>query len=388
MALKLDEFTYDLPEERIAKHPPEKRGASKLLHFQQGKITHHHFAEIPKLLPQNSLLVFNDTKVIPARVIMHKESGARIEIFLLEPLKPSQVHEEVMNVKHSCTWKCMIGNAKKWPIGGQLAHPSIPLSAKRISQDEVSFEWSNELSFSDVLAEIGKVPLPPYIDRDVNEDDPERYQTVYSKMEGAVAAPTAGLHFTDEIIQLVQQNKISTDFLTLHVSAGTFQPIKTTAITDHKMHNEQIWISRKNIENLLSYKPIIAVGTTSMRTLESVYWFGAKILSGVNDFFISQTDASTLPSPKKDEALKAVLSYMDGQDLDRISGHTEIYIYPGYDFKICDGLVTNFHLPGSTLILLIAAFIGDDWRRVYQEAIENGYQFLSYGDSSLLLKQK
>ncbi|WP_424961916.1 S-adenosylmethionine:tRNA ribosyltransferase-isomerase [Ekhidna sp.] len=386
MNLKLDDFIYDLPEDRIAKHPAKERAGSKLLFYNQGKISHHEFKQIDNLILDDSLLVFNDTKVIPARIIMHKDSGARIEIFLLEPIKPSTVHEEVMNAKTTCTWKCMIGNAKKWKLDTSLKIVDLDLTAKRVGQDEVMFSWESELTFSDLLTEIGKIPLPPYIDREVEHEDEERYQTVYSKMKGAVAAPTAGLHFTNEIIGSLKERGIKTDYLTLHVSAGTFQPIKSENISDHPMHNEQIWVSKQNVESLLNANKVIAVGTTSMRTLESLYWYGTKLLSGIDNFFVDKSDPYTLNAIKREDALHAVLEKMEKTGVEKLGGHTEIFIYPGYEFQICDGLITNYHLPGSTLILLVASFIGEDWRKVYESALGNNYRFLSYGDSSLLIR--
>lgn len=385
MDLKLEDFLFQLPEDRIAKHPPKERADSKLLYYNKGNISHHEFRNIDSLLPDQSLLVFNDTRVIPARIVMYKDSGARIEIFLLEPLQPSKVHEEVMNTASECTWRCMIGNARKWKFNTSLNLPTLSLQAIRTGEDEVTFKWNTEWTFSDLLTEIGKIPLPPYIDREVEEEDQERYQTVYSKMKGAVAAPTAGLHFTNDIIDKIKKQGVKTDYLTLHVSAGTFQPIKSQNIAEHPMHNEQIWISKKNVENLLQAKKVIAVGTTSMRTMESLYWFGVKLLSGESDFIISKNDAYTFKSVDRSEALEAVLHYMNDKNLDRVGGQTEIFIYPGYQFQLCEGLVTNYHLPGSTLILLVASFIGEDWRNVYQSALDNDYRFLSYGDSSLLL---
>ncbi|WP_370089583.1 S-adenosylmethionine:tRNA ribosyltransferase-isomerase [Ekhidna sp.] len=386
MDLKLEDFLYELPDDRIAKHPPKNRADSKLLFYQKGDISHHEFKHIENLIPENSLLVFNDTKVIPARIIMHKESGARIEIFLLEPVLPSKVHEEVMNATKTCTWKCMIGNAKKWKPDTSLSIPSISMEAIRTGQDEVTFKWGSDLTFSDLLTEIGKIPLPPYINREVEGADEDRYQTVYSRMKGAVAAPTAGLHFTNEIIEAITSKGIKTDFLTLHVSAGTFQPIKSEKISEHPMHNEQVWITRKNLENLLAAEKVIAVGTTSMRTLESLYWYGVKLTRGESAFFIDKSDPYSLEAIDRKEALNAVLQEMEKTGVEKIGGQTEIFIYPGYDFKICDGLVTNYHLPGSTLILLVASFIGDDWKKVYQAALDSNYRFLSYGDSSLLLR--
>lgn len=316
---------------------------------------------------------------------MHKETGARIEIFLLEPVLPSRVHEEVMNAKKTCTWKCMIGNAKKWKIDTTLQNSVFDLVATRINDDQVEFSWATELSFADLLTEIGKVPLPPYINREVDQKDEDRYQTVYSKMQGAVAAPTAGLHFTKEVISNLQKKGVKTDYLTLHVSAGTFQPIKEQNISDHPMHNEQIWVSQENIDQLLSMENVIAVGTTAMRTMESLYWYGVKLLNGTTGFFIEKDDPYTFQSVSKHDALTAVLDQMKKAGIPKIGGHTEIFIYPGYTFRICKGLITNYHLPGSTLILLVAAFIGEDWRKVYQQALEGDYRFLSYGDSSLLL---
>ncbi|MEO1436523.1 MAG: S-adenosylmethionine:tRNA ribosyltransferase-isomerase [Bacteroidota bacterium] len=384
MALQLDDYTYELPESRIAKHPPKARGTSKLLVYRKGTITHRVFGDIVDQLPKDALVVFNDTKVIPARIILYKPTGARIEIFLLEPLAPSKVHEEVMLCQQTCTWKCMIGNAKKWKMDTALTHESVPFKAIRTGQDEVTFEWEG-MPFSELLTEIGKIPLPPYIHREVEQEDKDRYQTVYSKMDGAVAAPTAGLHFTDAILDNLQAKGIQTEYVTLHVSAGTFQPIKTAHITDHPMHNEQVWINRPTIEALLRAQQTIAVGTTSMRTLESLYWFGVGLHHQKTDFYIRKDDPYTLNPIGRQAALKAVLSFMDQHQLEQLGGQTEIFLYPGYTFRMCDGLITNFHMPNSTLILLIAAFIGEDWRAVYQAALDQDYRFLSYGDSSLLL---
>ena len=385
MDLKLDDFLYDLPEGKIAKHPLENRSSSKLLFYDRGDISHRKFSDITELIPKDSLLIFNDTKVIPARVIMHKETGARIEIFLLEPILPSKVHEEVMKTHASTTWKCMIGNAKKWKENTSLYLKDLNLKATRTTEDQVQFEWNSGFTFSDMLLEIGKIPLPPYIDREVTKSDEERYQTVYSKTKGAVAAPTAGLHFTDGIISELEKKGIQTDYLTLHVSAGTFQPIKEANAADHPMHNEKLWITKANILHILSGKKIIAVGTTAMRTIESLYWYGVKILNNDPDFFISKENPYQLQPVTRENALNAVLDLMSKKGLDRIGGQTEIFIYPGYTFRLCDGLVTNYHLPGSTLILLVAAFVGNDWRKIYQEALSNDYRFLSYGDSSILI---
>ncbi|MEM6380009.1 MAG: S-adenosylmethionine:tRNA ribosyltransferase-isomerase [Bacteroidota bacterium] len=382
--LNLADYTYELPESRIAKHPPKERGTSKLLVYRKGTIEHHRFGAMVEQLPKEALLVFNDTKVIPARIVLHKDTGARIEIFLLEPLTPSKVHEDVMNSQNNCTWKCMIGNAKKWKPGTPLSSETVAFTATRTGNDEVTFNWEG-MTFSELLMEIGKIPLPPYIQREVEQEDKDRYQTVYSKMDGAVAAPTAGLHFTDQIIESLVTKGIQTKYVTLHVSAGTFQPIKTDDITQHPMHNEQVWVQKEVIESLLSTSLTVAVGTTSMRTLESLYWFGVRLQHGKEDFYIRKEDPYELEALDKQIALQNVLRYMNDQQLDQLGGQTEIFLYPGYTFKMCDGLITNYHMPSSTLILLIAAFIGEDWRKVYQAALENDYRFLSYGDSSLLL---
>ncbi len=384
MSLKLDDFSYELPDDRIAKHPPKERGTSKLLVYRQGEIQHHRFGAIVDQLPQDTTLVFNDTKVIPARIILYKETGARIEIFLLEPLLPSTAHEEVMATEKECVWKCLIGNARKWKPGTSLKSPSLNFTATRTGNDEVTFAWEG-MSFAELLTEIGKIPLPPYIQREVEQDDKDRYQTVYSKVDGAVAAPTAGLHFTDQIMQSLEAKGIQTEYVTLHVSAGTFQPIKTNDIAEHPMHNEQVWVQRSTVESLMSSTQTIAVGTTSMRTLESLYWFGVRLQHGKDDFFIRKDDPYELEAIDRQLALQNVLTYMDQHQLPQLGGQTEIFLYPGYTFRMCDGLITNYHMPNSTLILLIAAFIGEDWRKVYEAALSNGYQFLSYGDSSLLI---
>ncbi|WP_258099294.1 S-adenosylmethionine:tRNA ribosyltransferase-isomerase [Marinoscillum pacificum] len=387
--MNLQDYTYDLPDSRIAKHPLKERDASKLLYYHKGEIHHHQFSTIPDLLPEKSLLVFNDTKVIPARLIMNKETGARIEIFLLEPILPSNVHEQVMSSKLSTTWKVMIGNSKKWKEGTEL---TINLSgdtfqSTRLTHDTVRFDWSSDLTFSEILLAIGQIPLPPYLGRSATEEDVPRYQTVYSKNEGAVAAPTAGLHFTDRVLDSIASMGIQKDFLTLHVSAGTFQPIKSETIEDHPMHREQVHVSRSNIETLLQNETIIPVGTTSMRTLESLYWFGQLLEEDENaEFFIKKETAYSYQSPiSLENSLTNILNYLTHKNQQSVIGQTEIFIYPGYQFRVCNGLVTNFHQPGSTLILLVAALIGNNWKRVYDQAMNNDYRFLSYGDSSLLI---
>lgn len=382
--MKLQDFFYQLPESSIAKHPSKQRGTCKLLVYRNGAVEHRHFSDIVDQLPEMATLVFNNTKVIPARIVLHKQTGARIEIFLLEPKAPSTVHEKIMNTRKRCTWKCMIGNAKKWKKETSLINESPEFTARRTGDDEVTFEWEGS-TFSQLLTEVGKIPLPPYIQREIEQEDKNRYQTVYSKLDGAVAAPTAGLHFTNEIMNKLEAKGFPIHYVTLHISAGTFQPIQTEHITQHPMHNEQLWIQRSTIESLLSASKTITVGTTSMRTLESLYWFGVRLNHKKEDFYIRKEDPYELKAIDKRAALEHVLDYMDRYQLDQLRGQTEIFLYPGYTFKMCDGMITNFHMPNSTLILLIAAFIGEDWRKVYQEALNNDYRFLSYGDSSLLI---
>lgn len=395
--IDLKAYEYTLPEERIAKFPLEKRADSKLLLCKKGEISHLHFYNLPDLLPADTLLVYNDTKVIPARLIFQRETGARIEIFLLQPISPTTVIPEIMLAKHPVTWETMVGNVKKWKDGEilkgkvQIGKKEIVLSAELKNRDEklVEFSWNDsEIAFVDVVEASGEVPLPPYLNRKPVEEDKNRYQTVYSEKEGAVAAPTAGLHFTSEILEKIEAKGIEKTHVTLHVSAGTFQPIKASEVAEHPMHSEQIIITRQTIEKLLQHKGnIVAVGTTSVRTLESLYWYGVKILEGRGDEFLIE---KLSPYEKRDSfppvetALEAILILMETKAIDTLIGATGIFIFPGYQFKVIDGLITNFHQPGSTLVLLISTILGENWKRVYQEALDNEYRFLSYGDSSLL----
>ncbi|MGM9512585.1 S-adenosylmethionine:tRNA ribosyltransferase-isomerase [Larkinella sp. GY13] len=397
--LQLSDFQYDLPDGRIARFPLAQRDRSKLLEYSRGKITHRSFFDLPDQLPQNSLLVFNDTKVIPARLHFQRSTGAVIELFLLNPVPADRLVSEAMQDKNRSLWQCMIGNRKRWKPDEVLTK-EIRVGDHTIvvrahwhdpEQSHVRFEWTpDDESFAAILHETGKIPLPPYLNRDVTEADKETYQTVYSRIEGAVAAPTAGLHFTPEIFERLTQKGIRTDYLTLHVGAGTFQPIKTTDVRQHAMHTEQVVYSRQNLETLLDQNgPVIAVGTTSMRSLESLYWFGVRLLKKeAEPFHLDQQYAYAFPEdelPPRSEALQAVLMHLQQTGQNQVIGHTGIYCMPGYRFRMVDGLVTNFHQPGSTLILLVAAFIGEDWRTIYNTALENDYRFLSYGDSSLLL---
>lgn len=396
-AISLKDYTYALPEEKIAKFPLPERMNSKLLVYRSGKIEHTQFHELERYLPEDCALFFNDTRVIPARLNFTKETGAHIEVFLLEPVHPTRDIAQSMWVKGGCQWKCMVGNLKKWK-DEQVLTVELNFREKTVflkatitdrANQVISFQWDPAHAFVDIIQAAGKIPLPPYINREVTEADKERYQTVYSHHKGAVAAPTAGLHFSDEVLKKLQQKGITLNYLTLHVSAGTFQPIKEENVLQHPMHSEQVVVSLENLNALLANQNIIAVGTTSMRTLESLYWYGVKILLRNDvDFHIEKLlpyefKDSELPSPE--EAFGAVKKWMLQQGLETIAGNTEIFIFPGYKFQVCKGLITNYHLPGSTLILLVAAFIGKDWRTVYQEALANDYRFLSYGDSSLLI---
>ena len=395
--IDLREYEYTLPEERIAKFPLEKRDQSKLLHYQNGKIEHFQFFNLPELLPSDTLLVYNDTKVIPARLIFQRESGAKIEIFLLSPVAPTTVIPEIMLAKFPVTWETMIGNAKKWKDGEilkgrvQMGEKEVILQARLVDRESklVSFSWNDaEVAFVDLVEASGEIPLPPYLNRKPEKEDKDRYQTVYSKKEGAVAAPTAGLHFTEEVFDGLRRKGVQEAQVTLHVSAGTFQPIKVDNVLEHPMHSEQIQVTRETIEKLYLHSgTVIAVGTTSIRTLESLFWFGVKLIEEKGEeFFIPKLFAYDRRDkvPNKTESLKAILDWMDSRQLDSILGQTEIFIFPGYQYRMIQGLITNFHQPGSTLILLIATILGEDWKNVYQEALDQNYRFLSYGDSSLL----
>lgn len=394
--LKLSDYEYNLPEEKIAKFPLEKRNTSKLLQFKKGEIEHLKFNQLPELIPAGSLMVFNNTKVIPARLIFQRSTGAKIEIFLLKPIAPTTVINEVMIKTDTVSWECMIGNLKKWKVGeilsGELIYQSqnIRLNASLIDLENriVRFTWDAEVPFVSIVEASGEVPLPPYLNRKPVDEDRPRYQTVYSKNEGAVAAPTAGLHFTEQVLDRLTENNVKKEFLTLHVGAGTFQPIKTDNITEHNMHSEQVVVSISTIKSVAEHQSkLLAVGTTSMRSLESLYWFGVRLLRNEGDEFLipklyPYQNFSLLPS--RNESFEKIYNYMCNKGLNEITGSTEIFIVPGYKFRVCDGLVTNFHQPGSTLILLVAAFTNECWRQIYDEALDKDYRFLSYGDSSLL----
>ncbi len=389
--MKTSDFTYDLPQEKIAIYPLPRRDASKLLIYKKGQITHSTFISLDDYLPESAFLFFNNTKVIPARLHFQKDTGAEIEIFLLHPVFPSVIPAQTMMARGHCSWQCAIGNLKRWNSGTVLkAMINETVLEARLADRSggiIDFSWNGGTTFAEVLHSAGEMPLPPYIKRKAENLDSQRYQTIYSSLEGAVAAPTAGLHFSDDVFRKLKEKNIGHDFLTLHVSAGTFQPVKAENADQHIMHGEQVIITHANLDNLRRPgKLITAVGTTSMRTLESLYWFGSKLLQNPqSEFTVSQGDAYTLPQPPPEEALTAVADYMDRNQLRDLIGETSIFIRPGYTFRICKALITNFHQPASTLIMLVAAFVGEDWRKIYEEALKNDYRFLSYGDSSLLI---
>ncbi len=390
--IDIEEYTYDLPAEKIAAYPLPQRDQSKLLVYRHGTITHARFDGLDEFVPGNAILFFNDTKVIPARLIFQKETGAEIEIFLLNPLRPTLL-AEAMQSSGTVQWQCSIGNLKRWNDGRVLVkqNETGALQARLINREEGIVEFAGPLRpFAEVILSFGDTPLPPYIKRKAEPIDRERYQTIYSQASGAVAAPTAGLHFTKRVLDNLQHRGILTDFLTLHVSAGTFLPVKVRNAITHDMHAEQVIVSESAILHLLlPDRPVLAVGTTSLRTLESLYWYGVKLIDDPEaEFTIQKLDPyeARKITPTKEESFRAIADRMNRKGMKVLAGETSIYILPGYPFRVVDGLITNFHQPQSTLLLLIAAFIGKDWKKVYEEALEKDYRFLSYGDSSLLFR--
>ena len=389
-------YGYDLPDSRIAKYPLSERDSSKLLFYHKGAIATQTFKDLPTLLPKHSCLVFNNTKVIQARLQFFKQTGSRIEIFCLEPLVPS-AYDLVFQQTATCTWKCMVGNLKKWKADALVKQVEIKgaplcLQAERLQTNgntsSIRFTWDREdCTFAEVLDAFGELPIPPYLNRDTEESDKTTYQTVYSKIKGSVAAPTAGLHFTDAVLNDIEKSGSKRCEVTLHVGAGTFQPVKSEQIGGHIMHTEVIEVKRDSIALLQQQLgSIVAVGTTSVRTIESLYYLGCRVASGNTEMVVEQwepyQDAATLSAY---DALQALLDYLDAQGASTLHASTRIIIVPGYTFKLVKALITNFHQPHSTLLLLLAAFVGEDWRRIYQYALANDYRFLSYGDSSLLI---
>ncbi len=395
--INLTDYQYHLPEERIARYGLPQRDQARLLVYHRGRIDHHRFSQLPHILPTDATLFFNNTKVISARLYFQRKTGALIEIFLLNPATAGVSVYDTLSASDRVTYQCTIGNLKKWKDGELLqAHLTVKehdllLQARLLDRSArlVEFSWDNrEITFGDILDQIGHTPLPPYLKRPDEPQDKQRYQTVYSKKPGAVAAPTAGLHFTETTLQELRDRGIAMQELTLHVSAGTFQPIKVDDISEHPMHREEVIVSRENIRALMEAPYPVAVGTTAMRTLESLYWYGVLLQQKPGIHFHITKDFpyhQTTDLPDLQQVCQTLLDEMDRQGVEKLHGTTEIFIYPGYRFRVCRGLVTNFHLPGSTLILLVAAFVGDDWRQIYKSALQQGYRFLSFGDSSLLL---
>lgn len=393
-SIRISDFDYDLPEAYVAQKPLKLREESKLLVFRNHKITHTGFNSIGTHIPDSALLVFNNTRVIPARLFATKETGARIQIFLLNPVSPFAEVERALKVTESAVvWKCMIGNAKRWKEGEQLQIDAdgFRLLLTLINKEEklVEFAWSEPIEFCDVIEAIGNMPLPPYIKREAQEEDSSRYQTVYARNDGAVAAPTAGLHFSKNLLDELQSKGVKTTELTLHVGAGTFKPVETDVVWDHPMHEEFFQVGVDCLETLLLHKLRIATGTTSLRTLETLYWVGVQLAEGVdNPFLVTQHKPYEYAGEELsfEDAIGEILRYTKQRGLSEVVGTSGIMIMPGYDIKSVQGLITNFHLPKSTLLLLISAMVGNDWRSIYDEAKKHDYRFLSYGDSSLLWK--
>jgi S-adenosylmethionine:tRNA ribosyltransferase-isomerase len=397
--INIDDYNYDLPDERIARHPVVNRDGSKLLLFRNGIISEGNFSNIPAYLPKGSLLVFNDTRVIRARLLFLKPSGVAIEIFCLEPLHPSD-YQQSFGTVGPVEWKCLIGNLKKWKTGTlscRFASEGIDYTLYAQKMEPLGDAWSvkftwdpQDITFGEVTESAGHIPLPPYLGRDDEKEDYDRYQTVYASVKGSVAAPTAGLHFTDELIDKLKNDGISTVRITLHVGAGTFKPVKKRDISEHEMHCEHYFVDIPAIENLIGkIDRIIAVGTTSVRCLESLYWIGVNIIEKnktSGNFFTDQWDHLDRESYiTASESFGAVLNFMKNGKIKLLHASTKIMILPGYQFRVVKGIVTNFHQPCSTLLLLVSAWCGEKWKEIYKYALENDFRFLSYGDSSLLL---
>lgn len=415
--IHIADYNYDLADERIAKFPLEQRDHSKLLIYNHGTVSDDVFYNLPHYLPSGALLVYNNTRVIQARMHFRKETGALIEVFLMEPTHPAD-YEQMFQATHRCSWLCMVGNLKKWKEGSlrrrfEIKGHSLTLTAtmdrSRTSQKAggtnywVDFSWDNDqINFADILETVGELPIPPYLNRETQESDKTTYQTVYSKIKGSVAAPTAGLHFTDEVLRAIDARSIVRDEVTLHVGAGTFRPVKSELISDHSMHTEYIVVHRHTLERLLAHDcAAIAVGTTSVRTLESLYYMGGKLAmnpeASEDDLHVNQWDPYDLPHDADGllvvngeplsvrRALQLLLDYLDRDHVDTLHSSTQIIIAPGYTYRIVKMLITNFHQPQSTLLLLVSAFLKGDWRKVYDYALSHDFRFLSYGDSSLLI---
>ncbi len=418
--IKISDYNYDLPDERIAKFPIAQRDHSKLLVYKHGEVSDDVFHHLPTYLPQGALMIFNNTKVIQARLHFRKETGALIEVFLMEPAEPTD-YELMFQTTGHCSWLCMIGNLKKWKEGSlkrdfAIKGHKLTLSATMRRGDAlgseaqkmvakgggtnywVDFDWDNDkVSFAEILEAVGELPIPPYLNRKTEESDKTTYQTVYSKIKGSVAAPTAGLHFTDAVLKDLDAHGIDREEVTLHVGAGTFKPVKSLEIEGHQMHTEYIVVHRRSLEKLIKHEcRVIAVGTTSVRTIESLYYMGVHLLkhpeANEEDLHVNQWDPYELSEDGNLvdgitplQAIQAIIDYLDRNGLEALHSSTQIIIAPGYQYKIVKMLVTNFHQPQSTLLLLVSAFLKGDWKKVYDYALSHDFRFLSYGDSSLLI---
>lgn len=418
--IKISDYNYDLPDERIAKFPIAQRDHSKLLVYKHGEVSDDVFHHLPTYLPQGALMIFNNTKVIQARLHFRKETGALIEVFLMEPAEPTD-YELMFQTTGHCSWLCMIGNLKKWKEGSlkrdfEIKGNKLTLSATMRHGDAlgseaqkmvakgggtnywVDFDWDNDkVSFAEILEAVGELPIPPYLNRKTEESDKTTYQTVYSKIKGSVAAPTAGLHFTDAVLKDLDAHGIDREEVTLHVGAGTFKPVKSLEIEGHQMHTEYIVVHRRSLEKLIKHEcRVIAVGTTSVRTIESLYYMGVHLLkhpeANEEDLHVKQWDPYELSEDGNlvdgitpMQAIQAIIDYLDRNGLEALHSSTQIIIAPGYQYKIVKMLVTNFHQPQSTLLLLVSAFLKGDWKKVYDYALSHDFRFLSYGDSSLLI---
>ena len=397
--IHIEDYNYPLTDERIAKYPLPERDASKLLRYRDGQVDEFVFRDLPDLLPEDSMMVFNDTKVVPARMHFQRASGAHIEIFCLEPVDPVEYNTAFASTS-SCVWKCVIGNAKRWKddiltlynpgLDADIAH--LSLEARLIDRDgqtgRVSFTWKSGEPFSRVLELCGTIPIPPYLNRESEAIDSERYQTLYARYRGSVAAPTAGLHFTESVLARLREKGIDTETICLHVGAGTFLPVKSSLIADHPMHREPFSVRLDFLRDLLaSGRSVTAVGTTSVRTLESLYYAGVHCIEEGRPSDVGQWEPYLRDYPySTSESLKALIEYLERNNLEKLSIGTRIIIVPGFRFRIVDRMVTNFHQPESTLILLISAFVGGDWKTIYDYALSHDFRFLSYGDSSLLFR--
>lgn len=398
--ISIENYNYNLPDDRIAKYPLSERDMSKLLVYKDSEIQEHRFTSMPEFLPEGHLMVFNDTKVVPARLHFQRETGAHIEIFCLEPVQPEE-YVSMFAVTQSCRWKCIVGNVKRWkgdtlrlynPEGSE-GIAAMDLKADLIERNGetsiVEFSWSDGAPFSAVLESCGSIPIPPYLNRETESVDLERYQTLYAKYRGSVAAPTAGLHFTEKVLDDIRAKGIKTGTVCLHVGAGTFLPVKSSRVAEHTMHREPFVITKEFLMTLIgSLGKVIAVGTTSVRTLESLYYVGVSCIETGGPDDVRQWDPYTKSYEYSvDQALSSLLSYMETHDMESLQIGTSIIIVPGFKFRVVDVLVTNFHQPQSTLLLLISAFVKGDWERIYDYALKHGFRFLSYGDSSLLFRR-